>query len=127
MNRREFLIQCAAAAVAIPAAMLLAGCGGGGGGGGGTPAPASSAGFSLTSTADQTGHNHAVTILFADLTSQPAAGVTYTTSAGGSTAHTHTLHISQAELNDINSGRTDRISTSIDLAHSHEFSITKPA
>jgi hypothetical protein len=124
MDRREFLIGCGVAAVSIPLTVALNGCGGGGG----TTTPATGTGFTITSNPGQFGHNHTVTILFNDLTTQPAAGVNYTTSAGGSPSHTHQLIITQGQLNDINGGKSDNISTVIDAtAHTHEFTIVKPA
>jgi hypothetical protein len=124
MDRREFLIGCGVAAVSIPLTMALNGCGGGGGG---TTTTTTAAGFTVTSSVSNA-HTHNVTILFADLTAQPAAGVSYLTDGGTGTPHVHTLAISQAQLNDINAGKTDSISTQVDgTGHTHQFTLVKPA
>lgn len=120
MNRREFLLVAGGAVAVIPLAAALSGCGGGGGG---AAAPAAGD-FTITSTPDNTGHQHAITVRAADL----AAGVqvTYTSTATGSTIHTHTVTLTPAQINDINGGKTDSISSSIDLGHAHDFPVKKP-
>ncbi len=121
MNRREFLLVAGGAVAVIPLAAALSRCGGGGGG---AAAPAAGGDFTVTSTPDNTGHQHAITVRAADL----AAGVqvTYTSTATGSTIHTHTVTLTPAQINDINGGKTDSISSSIDLGHAHDFPVKKP-
>src|SRR5512144_3220808 len=97
MNRREFVIGAGAALVAASAALSLESCGGGGDGA--SPSP-SAPGFDVTSNPDNTGHNHSVRILNADLSAPPAGGVIYPSTG----SHIHTITLSQQQLIDIANG-----------------------
>ena len=119
MNRREFLLVAGSAVAVVPLAAALSGCGGGGG----AAAPAAAGDFTITSTPDNTGHQHTITVKAADLAA--GATVTYTTSLDF--AHTHTVTITAAQFNDVNEGRTDNIGTNPDnTGHTHDFPVKKP-
>jgi hypothetical protein len=85
-------------------------------------------GFESTSSVDVS-HTHTVCVLTADLTSPPAAGVTYTTSNVG--AHTHKVSLTAANLTAINGGQTVMVTSSSDpdpansQPHSHTFMLKK--
>ena len=122
MDRRKFLIGLGIALIAGPAAISLKGCGGSSSSDN-TAAPANS--FSVTSNPDNTGHTHNVVILFADLTTPPSGGKTYTSTISG--GHVHQITLTQQQLTDINNGGTDSVTSTIDGGHSHEWTIKKPA
>ncbi len=69
-------------------------------------------------------HTHSVEILFADITSPPSGGITYTSSS--TLNHTHTINLSMQQLTGINSGSTVTVTSSADGSHSHNWVITKP-
>jgi hypothetical protein len=118
MERREFLFRLGCAIVAAPAVLSIAACGGGGG----TSTTVTGGDFSVTSSVNDA-HTHDITVKAADL----AAGVsvTYTsTNAGG---HTHTVTLSPAIINDVNSGKGDIVTANPDATgHSHGWLIKKP-
>ncbi len=123
MERREFLIRAGFALVAAPTFLNIAACGGGGGG---TPAPAPAAAgdFTVTSTLNN-GHTHDITVRAADLAA--GASITYTSTVGGAIPHSHTVTLTPANINDINTGKTDNVSSNPDATgHSHDWAIKKP-
>lgn len=121
MNRREFLVMAGGAVAAIPLVAALSGCGSSGGTAA-PVAPAAGADFTITSTVDNTGHTHKITVKASDL----AAGLQVTYTSTNDSAHTHTVTITPAQINDINAGKTDNIRSSIDLGHDHDFPVKKP-
>lgn len=90
--------------------------------------PGSCAGIESRSTVDEQ-HDHTVCVSTSDLTSPPAAGVTYTTSNDSS--HTHRITLTAANLSAISSGQGVTVTSTIDndpinnAAHSHVFLIQK--
>lgn len=120
MNRREFIMGVGAALVAASAALTLESCGGGDGA---SPSP-SAPGFDVVSIPDNTGHNHSVRILDADLSAPPASGVTYTSTG----SHIHTITLSQQQLIDISNGSSVTVVSSAGGApvHTHTWTIKKP-
>jgi hypothetical protein len=75
----------------------------------------------VTSTSNNA-HTHDITVRAADL----AAGVQVTYTATTVSGHSHTVTITAAQINDINSGKSDSIGSSVDLGHAHDFVIKKP-
>ena len=118
MERREFLFRLGCAIVTAPAILSIAACGGGGG----TSTTVTGGDFTVTSSVNDA-HTHDITVKAADL----AAGVsvTYTsTNAGG---HVHTVTLTPAIINDINSGKGDTVSANPDATgHGHGWLIKKP-
>jgi hypothetical protein len=81
------------------------------------------AGIDSTSTVNDD-HSHAVCVPTTDLTSPPTAGVTYTSTNVGN--HTHTIMLTQAQLQMIESGSSvGPITSSSSDGHTHDWTITK--
>ncbi len=118
MKRREFLILTGSAALVLPLAVFLGGCGGGGSS---SPVVTASGDFLVTSTTTS-GHTHDITVRGADLLA--GGQVTYTSTVV--LAHSHSVTLTAAQINDINAGRTDTISSSSITGHNHDFAIRKP-
>jgi hypothetical protein len=111
LNRREFVSGTTIAFLLVP----LAACSSGGGA---TPGSASDcSGLSATSSV-ALGHTHTVCVLETDLTSRPAAGVTYTTSLPDPM---HTIFLTAAQLSMINGGQSVTVTTSTNGNHNHQF------
>ena len=68
-------------------------------------------------------HMHTVCVLTSDLTSPPAGGVTYTTSTV--LDHDHTVMLTQAQLQSVQSGGSVTVTTSTTGNHMHMFTVTK--
>jgi hypothetical protein len=66
-------------------------------------------------------HEHSLCVLTTDLMNPPAAGVTYTTSL--TDGHTHTVNLTQAQLQSIESGGSVTVTTS--SPYPHNFTIQK--
>jgi hypothetical protein len=119
MDRRKFLVMTATFIAVAPLVGVLSSCGTGGNS---AAQPSISAGdFTVTSSTVAL-HTHTITVKASDLT----AGIQVVYSSTTSSGHTHTVTITAAEINDLNSGKTDTISSSTDSGHAHDFSIKKP-
>ena len=87
-------------------------------------------GIDSTSTLNSS-HTHMVCVPTTDLTNPPAAGATYTTT--NDSEHTHTIVLAQSDLAGINAGTPAMVTSSSNvdpinnLAHTHDFTITKMA
>ncbi len=86
--------------------------------------------MSTTSSISQS-HAHTLCVPTTDLTSPPAAGMTYTTST--TSEHAHTVTLTAAQLRDIEAGLIVTVESSsvVDpengAAHTHTFAIVKIA
>ena len=133
VTRREFLQGSAGVASTATVTLLLTrliGCGTTDYGGGtatstGTTLP-SCDGVASTSTVTL-GHNHEVCVAASDLTSPPAAGMTYTTTPASTDGHTHSVSLSQAQLQAIQAGQSVMVLTSSTESHTHSFAIVRMA
>jgi hypothetical protein len=67
-------------------------------------------------------HDHSLCVPSTDLSNPPAGGATYTTSLND--GHTHTVTLSQQQLQTIQSGGSVTVTTSAPFAH--DFTIQKP-
>jgi hypothetical protein len=112
LNRREFVSGTTIAVLLVP----IAACGSGAM----TVAGACSGVDSTSSVA--LGHTHTVCVLEADLTSPPAGGVTYATSAPDPT---HTIVLTAAQLSAINGGQAVTVTTSTNGGHNHQFVLVR--
>jgi hypothetical protein len=68
------------------------------------------------------GHTHTLCVPTADLTSPPAGGATYTSSGPDPT---HTVALTQAQLQSIEGGQTVTVTSSVANSHTHDFAIRK--
>jgi hypothetical protein len=80
------------------------------------------------------GHTHDICVAASDLTSPPAAGMTYTTTPSvlNGLAHTHSISLTQAQLQAIQAGQsvmveTSSPSTAAIASHTHSFAIVRMA
>jgi hypothetical protein len=80
------------------------------------------------------GHTHDVCVAASDLTSPQAAGMTYTTTPSvlNGLAHTHTISLTQAQLQAIQAGQTVMVesstpSTAAIESHTHSFVLVRMA
>ena len=112
-TRREFLSHATVTLFLVPVAAACSNSS--------SASSDSCAGFEATSSVAQS-HTHTVCVLTADLTNPPAAGVTYTTSTPDPT---HTVTLTQANLQAIQSGQTVMVTTSTDGGHNHTFPLTQ--
>ena len=115
LTRRELLSHSTVLLLLVPA---IAGCASSSGGSAG--GSSSCDGISETSTVTNS-HTHTLCVLTSDLTSPPAAGVTYMTST--SAGHSHTVALTQLQLQDIESGKSVTVPTSSPAPHN--FTIMK--
>jgi hypothetical protein len=118
LTRREMLSQSTVLLLLVPVAGAAAGCGSSSSGSSG---PSGSCdGIEDTSTVTNN-HTHTLCTLTSDLTNPPTAGVTYTTSTNA--GHNHTVMLSQAQLQSIESGGSVTVTTS--SPYPHNFTISK--
>ena len=124
MTRRELLGRATTTLLLIP---ILSSCSSNSTDNTPDAAPACD-GIATTSTVSAA-HTHSLCVLTSDLTSPPAAGVTYRTSEEGS--HDHTVTLSMAQLASIEASTPVTVTSSnvIDPytgnPHTHGFTITK--
>jgi hypothetical protein len=85
-----------------------------------SPAGNNCSGIFETSTVTN-GHTHTLCVPTTDLTTPPAAGVTYTTSTDA--GHSHTVTLTQAQLQSIEGGTAVTVTTSSPAPHN--FTISK--
>jgi hypothetical protein len=111
-TRREFLSQATIVLTLLPVA--AAACSSSSAAGGG-----SCDGLDPTSTV-ASGHTHRVCVPQADLTNPPAGGATYTTSGPDPM---HTITLTQAQLQSIQSGQSVTVTTSVANNHTHDFTL----
>jgi hypothetical protein len=134
MDRRTFVRSAAVAAVAIPAARLLAACTTGSpefsSAGDAAPgmavdaaAPADLVATTVTFVSTvSAGHQHPLTLEIALFASPPADGVTRLVAAVS--GHDHGVTLSRAELEAIGGGGTITKTTSTVDGHAHTFSLS---
>lgn len=126
LTRRQLLARGTTLLALVPVVGPLLGCSSSGGddGAGG----ACSGGIDTVSTVDAA-HTHTLCIQTSDLTSPPAAGMTYTSSVEG--GHSHRVTLTQAQLTSIGGGQTVTVTSSNDVdtingeAHTHQFAVAK--
>jgi hypothetical protein len=72
-------------------------------------------------------HTHSITLSKTEVQSPPAGGISRatTTASGYVTSHSHTFAMTQAQLQNVMNGGSESVTTSVDLTHSHIFTITK--
>lgn len=135
MNRRQLLVRLGAAVFAVTITETL-GCGGGtnafGGGSRDTDAGATDGGTQDGGTQTQTltftsstvqAHTHDVVLELTLLASPPNGNTTKTTSVAA--GHSHSVTLSTAELQTIQSGGVVTRVTTLDSGHTHSFSFQK--
>jgi hypothetical protein len=113
LTRREFLSQ--AGYVSLLLVPIASACGSSNSSG------SSCDGVSSTSTV-VSGHSHSVCVPSSDLTNPPANGGTYTTSGPDPT---HTITLTAAQLAAIQQGQSVAVTTSVNGAHTHDFTLAK--
>jgi len=114
MKRRTFLARAGAAVFGIPA-IMSAGCGGEDGGAAG---PDGGDGSFTVTNQDDSGHDHELVVLCADL----AAGNMASYTATG--AHEHTITLTQAQVIMVAGGES--VSITFTDGHTHTFVIAMP-
>ena len=114
-TRREFVTQATMTLFLVPLAAVACSSGSNPSSPGG-----SCNGLDPTSTV-ALGHTHTVCVLSSDLSNPPSGGVTYTTSGPDPT---HTVTLTQAQLQSIQSGQSVTVTTSIANNHTHDFTIS---
>ena len=67
-------------------------------------------------------HTHTLCVPSTDLADPQAGGMTYTTSGPDPT---HTVTLTQAQLQAIEAGQTVNVTTSVAASHTHDFAIRK--
>jgi hypothetical protein len=112
-TRREFVRQATVTLFLVPLAAVACSSSSNGSSSGGCD------GLDPTSTV-ALGHTHTVCVLSSDLSSPPSGGVTYTTSGPDPT---HTVTLTQAQLQSIQSGQSVTVTTSVANNHTHDFTI----
>jgi hypothetical protein len=129
-TRRQFISQATTTLLLIPLAGLAlanVNCGGGGTSSpspsGGTPPVVGDITTESSVASDPTGpHQHSVTVLSADLTTPPTAGVTFTSTTTNN--HAHTIMLTAEQLKSLDSGQEVTV-TSSSTGHTHDFMIKK--
>ena len=112
LTRREFTIESALAMLA-GVTITISGCGDDNP----PPAPSQTPTDKTGAVSTDAGHTHTGAVITA---AQFTAGNAITlTLAAGTTAHTHTVSMSQAELAQISAGTRVQKTSSTDLVHSH--------
>jgi hypothetical protein len=79
----------------------------------------------LSTSTVNAGHSHLLCVSASDLSSPPAAGMTYTSSASGSGPHTHTVTLLAVQLMQIQAGQSVTVTSSNNVGHTHDFSVSK--
>ena len=115
MNRREVIFRVGGLLLALPASRVLLACGGDSGG-----ANANSLRFISSS---DLGHTHFFFLDKNEITNPPTAGIDRLTT--NDLAHTHSVTLTEADLDNINAGQTVSITTSNDDNHTHTFNFHK--
>jgi hypothetical protein len=116
MNRREVIFRIGGLLLALPASRVLLACGGDSGGG---TDPNS---LRFISSSDL-GHTHFFFLEKNEITNPPTAGIDRLTT--NDLAHTHSVTLTEADLDNINAGQTITITTSNDDNHTHTFNFHK--
>jgi hypothetical protein len=115
MNRREVIFRIGGLLLALPASRVLLACGGDNGG-----TDPNSLRFISSS---ELGHTHFFFLDKNEITSPPTAGIDRLTT--NDLAHTHSVRLTEADLDNINAGQTVTITTSNDDNHTHTFNFHK--
>ena len=130
MNRRDFVERL----LVLPVGVFLLRCSSSGtstysttntGGGGDAPgAPARLSGSEVIYTSSNVqAHTHTFGIELEDFTEPPANGVDGETS--NDQAHTHAVSVSAAELSQVESGDSLKVTTSLNSGHTHVFTFVR--
>ena len=112
LTRREFTIESALAMLA-GVTITISGCGGDDNA---TPAPSAQTTDKSGTVSTDAGHTHTGAVITA---AQFTAGNAITLTLTGSTTHTHTVALTQAELTQISGGTRVSKTSTTDNAHSH--------
>ncbi|MBX5480544.1 MAG: hypothetical protein IRZ16_01660 [Myxococcaceae bacterium] len=133
MDRRQVLGRLGALLLVLPVGRVLAGCGPAAGSQGPTDAGADPSGlaggadagrfFTFTSNVAN-GHTHDIALPASALETLPVPGFTGPTSVVQ--GHSHTLRVTQDDLQALASGGTRVIETSLDAGHTHTFELRAP-
>ena len=130
MQRRDFLRLMAGTVVILPVGTFLVGCGEsadeyGPASGADAPAaaPRASGTSNVYSSSNTDGHFHELTLAAAMLTAPPAAGFSGSTAL--SVAHQHSVTISMAQLAEVETGGTVKVTTGAETGHTHVFTLVK--
>jgi hypothetical protein len=131
LTRRQLLSRGTTLLMMVPVIpAVLQACSSSSSGGGTDPAQSCPSGSFTTNSSVDDDHSHLLCIPTSDLTSPPAAGMTYTALENGS--HIHTVTLTAAQLSAIGAGGSATIVSSSDLdpisgvVHPHTFVISKP-
>jgi hypothetical protein len=111
MERREFLVGLGSLLV-----LASTGCSS-------SSTSTSADGFDVRSSVVNA-HSHVVTVFNADLESPPAGGADYLST--DVSAHLHQISLSAAQLAAIQSGQTVTVTSTVEAAHQHTWTIRKP-
>jgi len=131
LSRRNFFSNLGRLAVLVPAGWVVVGaaCGSSPAGecGEANSVMPTGAGVIVVSTCSGAsgGHTHDFTLTNNDLATPPAAGVDGLTSPYDDDQHTHTVALTQAELQAIQNGATVTKATGTTASHSHTFNFRK--
>ena len=132
MERRDFLRVMTGAVLVLPVGTFLLSCGGGEDGGDPGPgtgadapaaAPRAAGAMIVYASSSVAGHHHEFELAAAALASPPAPGVSGTTSLAG--AHAHSVTVSMAQLADVETGATVKITTGAETGHTHVLTLVK--
>ena len=116
LTRRELLSKSTVLLILVPVAAAATACGSSG-----TSTPSNGCNGIFETSTVTANHTHTLCVATTDLTAPPAAGTTYTTSFDG--GHSHTVTLTQAQLQSINGGGSVTVTTSSPLPH--DFTIVK--
>jgi hypothetical protein len=131
LTRRQLLSRGTTMLMLVPVIpAVLQACSSGASGGGDDTGGGTCDGNFAVSTIDDS-HNHTVCVLTSDLTTPPAAGVTYESSNNG--AHTHKVTLTAAQLSSIAAGGQVVVTSTSDVDpnngddHTHTWTLSKAA
>lgn len=128
IHRREFLASAGGGFVTLLLTPLINACSSSDSSGtttstGTTTLPPSGCDGSGETSSVSAGHAHTLCVPASDLSSPPAAGVTYATSI--TDGHDHGVTLSQAQLMGVASGGTVVVTTTTVSGHTHDFAVKK--
>jgi len=121
-GRREMLGTLAGGTlIALPAGLFLVSCSSSDSSSSGTPAatPQKSGMQIVYTSSNVQSHTHTFTLQMSDIAMPPSDGVSGPTSNDG--GHTHAVSISMAQLQNVGSGDSVKVTTTSVSGHTHEF------